>query len=185
MHKKGTKISGFLSFMPLQESLAPRPAGVYANDQFCAPRKKIAAGAGYHPINCCETFLRSRTRLSASITLKASHIATGAAAVLLPRVPISAFTEQIGSERRSAFVRPREVLMCKGGRPLRTARHELKPLSAYLECAAMAFSICALTASRLKLAPFCIGGYSIAVWATLATSFCTNWKRQNSKANQL
>src|SRR5205823_2541536 len=51
---------------------------------------------------------------------------------------------------------------------------------AYLACAAIAFSICALTASRLKLAPFCIGGYSIAVWATLPTSFCTNWKRQNS-----
>jgi len=50
----------------------------------------------------------------------------------------------------------------------------------YLACAAIAFSICALTASRLKLAPFCIGGYSIAVWATLAISFCTNWKRQNS-----
>ena len=59
------------------------------------------------------------------------------------------------------------------------------PWPAYLACAAIAFSICALTASRLKLAPFCIGGYSIAVWATLATSFCTNWKRQNSKTNQL
>ena len=29
-------------------------------------------------------------------------------------------------------------------------------------------SICALTASRLKLAPFCIGGNSIAVWASFA-----------------
>src|SRR6185312_17402655 len=48
-----------------------------------------------------------------------------------------------------------------------------------------AFSICSLTASRLKLAPFCIGGNSIAVWASFATSCWTNWKRQNSKTNQL
>ena len=52
-------------------------------------------------------------------------------------------------------------------------------------CDCMAFSICSLTASRLKLAPFCIGGNSIAVWASLPTSCCTNWNRQNSKANQL
>jgi hypothetical protein len=31
------------------------------------------------------------------------------------------------------------------------------------------FSICALTASRLKLAPFGIGGNSIAVWASFPT----------------
>src|SRR5262245_2580002 len=52
-------------------------------------------------------------------------------------------------------------------------------------CDWMAFSICSLTASRLKLAPFCMGGNSIAVWATLATSCCTNWKRQNWQTNQL
>ena len=52
-------------------------------------------------------------------------------------------------------------------------------------CDFMAASICALTASRLKLAPFCIGGKSIAVWASCATRCCTNTKRQNSKANQL
>ena len=34
----------------------------------------------------------------------------------------------------------------------------LDNIQAYLACAAMAFSICAFTASRLKLAPFCIGG---------------------------
>jgi len=50
----------------------------------------------------------------------------------------------------------------------------------YWPCADRAFSSCALTASRLKLAPGCIGGNSIAVWATLAISYCTNWKRQNS-----
>lgn len=36
-------------------------------------------------------------------------------------------------------------------------------------CAAITFSIWSFTASRLKLAPFCIGGNSIAVWASLAT----------------
>ncbi len=46
----------------------------------------------------------------------------------------------------------------------------------YWPCAARAFSICALTASRLKLAPGCIGGNSIAVCATFPTSCCTNWK---------
>ena len=51
---------------------------------------------------------------------------------------------------------------------------------AYWPCAARAFSSCALTASRLKLAPGCIGGNSIAVCATFATSCCTNTKRQNS-----
>ena len=47
-------------------------------------------------------------------------------------------------------------------------------------CCFMASSICAFTASRLKLAPFCIGGYSIAVLASFATSCWTNTKRQNS-----
>jgi len=47
-------------------------------------------------------------------------------------------------------------------------------------CDCIAFSICSLTVSRLKLAPFCIGGKSIAVWASFPTSCCTNWKRQNS-----
>ncbi len=41
-------------------------------------------------------------------------------------------------------------------------------------CDCMAFSICSLTASRLKLAPFCIGGNSIAVWASFPTSCCAN-----------
>src|SRR6185312_7172385 len=39
-------------------------------------------------------------------------------------------------------------------------------------CAAIAFSICAFTASKLKLAPFCMGGNSIAVWASFATCCC-------------
>src|SRR5262245_21205038 len=45
--------------------------------------------------------------------------------------------------------------------------------------AAMAASIWAFTASRLKLAPFCMGGKSIAVFASSPTTCCTNTKRQN------
>jgi hypothetical protein len=57
----------------------------------------------------------------------------------------------------------------------------LKPqLSYWALCDNIAFSICAFTASRLKLAPFCIGGNSIAVWASFPTSCCAYWKRQNS-----
>jgi len=63
------------------------------------------------------------------------------------------------------------------GRSLRSTR--------YFACAAIAFSICSLTASRLKLAPFCMGGNSIAVWPSFATSCCTNTPRQNWYANQL
>jgi hypothetical protein len=37
----------------------------------------------------------------------------------------------------------------------------------------------------LKLAPFCIGGYSTAVIASFATCCWTNTKRQNSYWNQL
>ena len=40
---------------------------------------------------------------------------------------------------------------------------------AYLPIAALAASIFAFTASRLKLAPFCIGGNSIAVMASFST----------------
>ena len=42
------------------------------------------------------------------------------------------------------------------------------------------FSSSAFSASRLKLAPFCIGGNSRKVWAYFATSCCTKTKRQNS-----
>ena len=40
-------------------------------------------------------------------------------------------------------------------------------------CTWAAFWICSFTASRLKLAPFCIGGNSMAVWASFATSCWT------------
>src|SRR5215467_8170146 len=55
---------------------------------------------------------------------------------------------------------------------------------AYLAIAALAASIFSFTASRLKLAPFCIGGNSMAVLASFSTWFWTNTKRQNSYLNQ-
>lgn len=42
-------------------------------------------------------------------------------------------------------------------------------------CSSSCFS-----ASRLNVAPFCIGGYSRKVWAALPISCCTKTKRQNS-----
>src|SRR5205814_3279758 len=57
-------------------------------------------------------------------------------------------------------------------------------LGDYLPVAALAASIFAFTASRLKLAPLCIGGNSIAVIASFSTCCCTNTKRQNSYLNQ-
>ena len=54
----------------------------------------------------------------------------------------------------------------------------------YWPCLAMASAIFAFIASRLKLAPFCAGGNSIAVIASFATSRWTNTNRQNSSANQ-
>src|SRR6202011_6283053 len=66
------------------------------------------------------------------------------------------------------------------------ARHESqsKPCRAYLATDAWAAAIFAFTASRLKLAPFCIGGNSIAVIASFSTCCWTNTKRQNSNLNQ-
>ena len=56
--------------------------------------------------------------------------------------------------------------------------------SDYCCCAFMASAIFAFRASRLKLAPFCMGGYSMAVWASLPTCCWTNTNRQNSYRNQ-
>src|ERR1700731_2649935 len=56
--------------------------------------------------------------------------------------------------------------------------------NAYLAIDAAAAAIFAFTASRLKLAPFCIGGNSIAVMASFSTCCWTNTKRQNSYLNQ-
>ena len=58
------------------------------------------------------------------------------------------------------------------------------PYVVYLAIAFLAAAIFAFTASRLKLAPFCIGGNSIAVIASFSTCCWTNTKRQNSYLNQ-
>src|SRR4051794_6763784 len=78
------------------------------------------------------------------------------------------------------------VVVCRRGRPLlggAHARRSLRALRAYLPIAILAASIFAFTASRLKLAPFCIGGNSIAVFASFSTCCWTNTKRQNSYLN--
>jgi hypothetical protein len=85
--------------------------------------------------------------------------------------------------RHSYRVRVRSRFTKKPG-ALRNGRSFM--FSAYSpECECSAFWICSFTASMLKLAPFCIGGNSIRVWAALATSCCTKTKRQNSYTNQL
>src|SRR5215213_8504214 len=63
-----------------------------------------------------------------------------------------------------------------------TLAHE-HVLALYLPIAVLAASIFAFTASRLKLAPFCIGGNSIAVMASFSTCCWTKTKRQNSYLN--
>src|SRR5207237_7930782 len=78
----------------------------------------------------------------------------------------------------------------KGGRPLRAARREdhfyywPAPLDA-ASAWAIFFAISAFTASRLKLAPFCIGGYSRKVWSSLPITCWTKTKRQNSYWNHV
>ena len=49
-------------------------------------------------------------------------------------------------------------------------------MASYLATAARAASILALTASRLKLAPFCIGGNSTAVIASFSTSLLDKYE---------
>src|SRR6266700_5551777 len=65
----------------------------------------------------------------------------------------------------------------------RAVRHDDHQSTFYLAIDAWAAAIFAFTASRLKLAPLCIGGNSIAVMASFSTSCCTNTKRQNSYLN--
>src|SRR5665213_2301701 len=57
------------------------------------------------------------------------------------------------------------------------------PLLAASACSIL-FAISALSASRLKLAPRCIGGYSRKVWISLPITCWTNTKRQNWYLNQ-
>src|SRR5215211_7404446 len=67
-------------------------------------------------------------------------------------------------------------------RPANAGR-SLTNIALYLPIAVLAASIFAFTASRLKLAPFCIGGNSIAVMASFSTCCWTKTKRQNSYWN--
>ena len=110
--------------------------------------------------------------------------ARGSAAPLIRAVSPACRPEdlQLGARRTGSPGNKAARPAIKAGRAGDRAREGRQ---AYWPCAARAFSICALTASRLKLAPGCMGGNSIAVCATFATSFCTNWKRQNSYTNQL
>src|ERR1700694_4129044 len=62
-------------------------------------------------------------------------------------------------------VRPRDA--CHDGRPRLGPHHELQ--RTYLAMDAWAAAIFAFTASRLKLAPLCIGGNSIPVIASFST----------------
>src|SRR5262249_1953477 len=54
------------------------------------------------------------------------------------------------------------------------------PVSYWAPRLAIFFSSSSFNASRLKLAPFCIGGNSSKVWAACAILSFTNTKRQNS-----
>src|ERR1051326_1701021 len=74
------------------------------------------------------------------------------------------------------------MLLVQRGAGQRAPHHD--DHEAHFAIAVLAASIFAFTASRLKLAPFCIGGNSIAVMASFSTSCWTNTKRQNSYLNQ-
>src|SRR4051812_23570940 len=80
------------------------------------------------------------------------------------------------------------VLRSKATRMTRQAAERWPPAvtledGGYLPIEARAASIFDFTASRLKLAPFCIGGNSIAVIASFSTCCWTNTNRQNSYLN--
>src|ERR1700730_6210948 len=64
------------------------------------------------------------------------------------------------------------------------SRPPCRSSSHHFAIAALAAAIFAFTASRLKLAPFCIGGNSTAVTASFSTWSWMNTKRQNSYLNQ-
>ena len=59
---------------------------------------------------------------------------------------------------------------CAKGRPRYGPAFMTIINTAYFAIAVLAASIFAFTASRLKLAPFCIGGNAIAVMASFSTS---------------
>jgi len=102
-------------------------------------------------------------------------------------------------EQRRCELGPRRYMMlsdgCPGPAPAiahSTCRHATawsrsassQSRSCHFATACLAASIWAFTASRLKLAPLCIGGNSMAVLANSSTFCCMNTKRQNSYWNQ-
>src|ERR1700693_6073065 len=102
----------------------------------------------------------------------------------VPRAIIENGISILSSEVNQASHRQRmlQVMLVRGAPRVWGARNELQ--RAYLATEAWAAAIFAFTASRLKLAPFCIGGNSIAVIASFSTCCWTNTKRQNSYLNQ-
>src|SRR5438094_9867193 len=83
--------------------------------------------------------------------------------------------DQVMDKKRAALVRAarREGHLCYWPGPL---------LAASASC--IFFPISAFTASRLKLAPSCIGGESWKVWSSLHITCWTNTKSHNLNLNQ-
>src|SRR5262249_35010265 len=105
---------------------------------------------------------------------------THASAIL----PLGATSGLSGAAGPAWWVAPRgPCCMDDAARQVATSR-EPSSFPAHFAMALRAASIFAFTDSRLKLAPFCIGGNSIAVCASSSTFCWTNTKRQNSYLNQ-
>ena len=102
------------------------------------------------------------------------------ATVIFASSTLSAFSQELRDTARLGVV---------GDTGLRVIKTEataarLKPVAIvkiyFAVWDAIAASIWAFTAAMLKLAPFCMGGKSMKLWAALPTSCWTNTKRQNS-----
>src|SRR5439155_24722357 len=95
----------------------------------------------------------------------------------------------LGRMHRTFHDRRDQVIDKKRAALVRAARREGHlcywpvPLAAACACSIF-FAISALTASRLKLAPRCIGGHSWKVWSSLPITCWTKTKRQNWNLNQ-
>ena len=69
--------------------------------------------------------------------------------------------------------------------PPRAIRPDWMRMPAYWACAVILFCSSSFTCSRLKLAPFCIGGKSMKVCAYWPITCCTSTKRKNNQTNSL
>src|SRR5258707_7167638 len=82
-----------------------------------------------------------------------------------------------------------QVIEKRGGGPFPAARREghfcywLGPLLA-ASASCIFFAISAFTASRLKLAPVCIGGKSLKVWSSFPITRLANTNNHNCYFNQ-